>query len=224
MANVVQQLPALIGVVVGALASYLVGSATERRRWQRQQSTRWDEKRAQAYVDYGNAVKNVFYLCGRITNSRGLGLIREQINIADALNELGRLASERSAKWETVLLLGDPDTVLAARTWHRLVGDMQRFVRDNRTDVGEWEALFDKVEAARATFYEAARRDLGIRGLLPAGGRWESDTSAAPADDAPRTPSNAGPDYLWASSAGASDLQLSEGGSTAALRLITSST
>ena len=167
MANVVQQLPALIGVVVGALASYLVGSATERRRWQRQQSTRWDEKRAQAYVEYGNAVKNVFYLCGRITNSRGLGLMREQINIADALNELGRLASERSAKWETVLLLGDPDTVLAARTWHRLVGDMQRFVRDNRTDVGGWEALFDKVEAARATFYEAARRDLGIRGPQP---------------------------------------------------------
>jgi len=128
--------------------------------------------------------------------------MREQINIADALNELGRLASERSAKWETVLLPGDPDTVLAARTWHRLVGDMQRFVRDNRTDVGEWEALFDKVEAARVTFYEAARRDLGIRGLLPAGGRWKSDTSAGPADDAPTTPSNAVPDYLWASPSG----------------------
>jgi hypothetical protein len=97
--------------------------------------------------------------------------MREQINIVDALNELGRLASERSAKWETVLLLGDPDNVLAAQTWHRLVGDMQHFVRDNRTDVGEWEALFDKVEAARAAFYEAARSDLGIRGLLPAGGR-----------------------------------------------------
>ena len=40
----------------------------------------------------------------------------------------------------------------------------------------------------------------------------------------PRTPSNAGPDYLWASPAGASDLQLSQGGSTAVLRLITSST
>lgn len=61
--------------------------------------------------------------------------MREQINIADALNDLEHLASERSAKWETVLLLGDPDTVLAARTWQRLIGDMRRFVRDNRTDV-----------------------------------------------------------------------------------------
>ena len=68
MANVVQQLTALIGVIVGALASYLVSSATERRRWQRQQSTRWDEKCAQAYADYANALRNVFYLCGRITN------------------------------------------------------------------------------------------------------------------------------------------------------------
>jgi hypothetical protein len=142
MVNVAQQLPALIGVVVGALASYLVSSATERRRWQREQSSRWDQKRAEAYVDYGNAVKNVFYLCGRIANSRGLGFMREQIDIADALAELGHLASERSAKWETVLLLGGDQTIVAARRWHRLVGDMQQFVRDGRTDVAEWETLF----------------------------------------------------------------------------------
>jgi xanthine/uracil permease len=43
MASVVQQLPVLIGVAVGALASYLVTSATERARWQRQQATRWDD-------------------------------------------------------------------------------------------------------------------------------------------------------------------------------------
>ena len=60
MASVVQQLPVLIGVGVGALASYLVTSATERARWQRQQATRWDDKRAQVYAAYGYAVKNVF--------------------------------------------------------------------------------------------------------------------------------------------------------------------
>jgi len=43
------------------IASYLVATATERRRWQRQQSTRWDVKRAEVYVDYGNTVKNVSY-------------------------------------------------------------------------------------------------------------------------------------------------------------------
>ena len=148
MATVVQQLPALIGVAVGALASFLVSSATKRRRWLRQQSTRWDEKRAQAYVDYGNAVKNVFYKCGSIVNFRGLGWMHEQINETDALSESGQLVRERSAKWESLLLLGDTETLLAAREWHRLVGKLQRFVRNNKIDVGEWRALFVQAQAA----------------------------------------------------------------------------
>jgi hypothetical protein len=194
MASVVQQLPALIGVVVGALASYLVSTAAERRRWQRQQSTRWDDKRAQAYVEYGNAVKSVFYKCGTITNFRGLGLMYQQIDETTELSELGRLASERSAKWESLLLLGDTGTLLAAREWHRHVGEMQKFVRNNRTDVGEWKTLFVDVDAARTRFYEAARRDLGIRGgPLPPGGPWEEpETSEALADGLPERPASAG--------------------------------
>ena len=38
--------------------------------------------------------------------------MREQINLDEALGELGQLASERSAKWETVLLMGDKETIL----------------------------------------------------------------------------------------------------------------
>jgi hypothetical protein len=182
MANFVQQLPALIGVVVGAMASYLVSNATEHGRWQRQQSTRWDEKRAQAYADYGYAVKNVYYLCGRIVNYRGLGPVSEQMDVTEALGELGRLASERTAKWESVLLLGNPETVAAAREWHRTVWPMQRFVRDDHTDVTEWNALFDNAAAARERFYDAARRDLGIRsGHLPPWDRWEPPTQVSPA-------------------------------------------
>ena len=74
MASFVQQLPALIGVVIGASASYLAGAATERARWRREQASRWDEKRAQAYADYGYAIKNVYVQCRRIAdNYRGLG-------------------------------------------------------------------------------------------------------------------------------------------------------
>jgi len=195
MASVVQQLPALIGVVVGAFASYVVATAMERRRWQRQQSTRWDIKRAEAYVDYGNAVKNVFYKCGSIANSRGLGWVYEEIDENDALSELGRLASERSAKWESLLLLGDMATLLTAREWHRFVGEMQRFIRDNRTDVAEWKALFMQADAARTRFYGAARRDLGIGGEpLPPGGPWHEPGvgQRAQADRSPEAPPSAG--------------------------------
>ncbi|WP_345662042.1 hypothetical protein [Streptomyces venetus] len=44
------QLPALPGVVVGSLGSYAVRSLTERRRWKRQREERWDEKRFETSV------------------------------------------------------------------------------------------------------------------------------------------------------------------------------
>jgi len=79
------QLPALVGVVVGAGASYLIGAATDRARWQRGQSTRWDERRAQAYADYGYAVKALYMQGVRIANSRGLGPGRELADTEAAL-------------------------------------------------------------------------------------------------------------------------------------------
>lgn len=80
---------------------------------------------ARACAEYGYAVKNVFYLCGRIVNYLGFGAMPEHFDLEEALNELGRLASERTAKWESVLLLGTAETVSAARKWHRLVGKAQ---------------------------------------------------------------------------------------------------
>src|SRR5450755_2090861 len=114
MASFVQQLPALIGVVIGASASYLAGAATERARWRREQAARWDEKRAQAYADYGYAIKNVYVQCRRPGgNYRGQGARSKSFNYAEAISELGQLTDERTAKWESVLLLGSPETITA---------------------------------------------------------------------------------------------------------------
>jgi hypothetical protein len=72
--------------------------------------------------------------------------------------------------------MGNPDTVAAARTWHREVWHLELFARGLRSDNDEWKATMDSVVAARAAFYDAARRDLGISGHLPEGGRWEGPT------------------------------------------------
>src|ERR1700722_9460155 len=102
------QLPALVGVVVGAGASYLIGAATDRARWQRGQSTRWDERRAQAYADYGYAVKALYMQGVRTANSRGLSPGRDIPDIDAALAELDRLAEERTARGGRRPLLGRP--------------------------------------------------------------------------------------------------------------------
>lgn len=176
MASIVDQLPALIGVVIGAVTSFAVSSFAERARWQRQQSTRWDQMRAEAYAGYGHAVKNVFELSKRLAASRGLDTRSEPLQPTKAaLAELADLASERTARWESVLLLGNPATISAARDWHRQVWHMELFARGDRTDPGvSWRQLVGEVTAARARFYDAARRDLGVTsGTVPVAGRWK---------------------------------------------------
>ena len=181
MSSIVQQLPTLIGVVIGASASYLAGAATERARWRREQSSRWDEKRAQAYVEYGYAIKNVYVQCRRITDLRSQSTRIKRSDYEEALAELGKLTDERTAKWESVLLLGNPETIAAARAWHRRVWHVELFARGERTDSDEWTALHDGVVVDRARFYAAARRDLGIKsGDVPVGGPWEAPPQAGP--------------------------------------------
>lgn len=41
MSGIGQQLPALVGVVIGVLASFLAGAASERTRWRRERFSRF---------------------------------------------------------------------------------------------------------------------------------------------------------------------------------------
>jgi hypothetical protein len=174
MSGITQQLPALLGAVIGAAATYLAGAFTERTRWRREQSSRWDDKRAQAYSEYGYAVKNVYVQCLRIAGSRLRGGPDDPARHEDALAQLEVLTDDRTARWETVLLLGSPEAITAARAWHRRVWQVELFARGLRTDADEYGNVVQQVIADRTRFYEAARRDLGITsGSVPAGGPWE---------------------------------------------------
>ena len=191
--GIMASITALIGVIIGALASYLVGSAMERSRWQRQQAARWDEKRAEIYAEYGYSVKNIFDLCKRIAAHRGLETSSEPLDPADGLPELRGLTAERTAKWESVLLLGNPETIAAARAWHRNIWHMEYFARGIVTDNSEWIALLDEVTAARTRFYDAARSDLGITsGQVPPSSRWEGPHALDKASQSSSIRSDAG--------------------------------
>lgn len=58
----VLELPALVGVAVGAVATYVTTSLGDRARWRRTRDERWDVARMEAYAEFGNAVKHVFNL------------------------------------------------------------------------------------------------------------------------------------------------------------------
>ena len=75
MHALLQQLPALVGVVIGALASHLAGASTERARWRREHAARWDAKRMEAYASYALTVKTFIVIANRISAGRDLGSI-----------------------------------------------------------------------------------------------------------------------------------------------------
>src|SRR5262245_32515327 len=111
----------LVGVVIGAVATYLTASAVQRSQWRRFHDVRWDERRLMAYVQYGDAVKRMHSLAVRICAARGFNYAVEPLEPDEGLPALATASEERAARWESVLLLGDQHTITAARSWHQTV-------------------------------------------------------------------------------------------------------
>jgi hypothetical protein len=94
---------------------------------------RWDDKRLTTYSAFANAVKNMVRLCRRIAETRGL-LPRESPSTSKPRSPTSPKATQRALKWETVLLLGDPTTISAARTWYEQAWRLEQILREDRPD------------------------------------------------------------------------------------------
>jgi hypothetical protein len=168
-----QQLPALIGVLVGAVATYTATSAAERARWHRTQSVRWDDKRLAAYAEYAHAVKEVISISVRLAAHRGVHPDVHTLSPEEGMPALAAAEEERTMKWEGVLLLGTERTVIAARAWHESVFRLQRIASGAEVKVS-WVEAVEAASRARRGFYEAAKQDLGIAvGDAPESYEWQ---------------------------------------------------
>jgi len=174
--HLTNQLIVLAGVGVGAFASYLATAATERARWKRSLDSRWDDRRVEAYASYARAVKDVINISSRIAAGRGLGNASEPlVPTQENLSLLAGAEAQRANQWETVLLLGNPETVAAARQWHEIAWRLEWFARGRLTsEQADWGEVRSSVNDARSRFYESARKDLQVKGgRLPDPGDFE---------------------------------------------------
>ncbi|MEH1130597.1 hypothetical protein [Micromonospora sp. CPCC 206061] len=156
------QLPALVGVLVGAVATYVAATAQERGRWRRQQSVRWDERRIVAYSEYAHAIKKVISIAVRLAAQRGV--YENDVWFGGEASELELIAAEeeRTTKWEAVLMLGDDSVVAAAREWHQKTFRIMRLAVGQSSDL-TWNEAVRAIGQARGRFYAAVRRDLGVK-------------------------------------------------------------
>lgn len=170
MSPIVQQLLTLLGVLLGAGATYTATTFTERAKWRRSHETRWDDKRLVAYSEYANALKRYAQVAYRLAATRGYPAAAQPIDIDAGLDELAAAEAEKTVKWEMVLLLGSPEAVAAGRLWTEVAWRLSHVAQGRAMDHDMYIGLFETQGRRRNEFYECARADLGVQsGALPPG-------------------------------------------------------
>ncbi|MFD5633086.1 hypothetical protein ACFWJM_02875 [Streptomyces sp. NPDC127077] len=176
MSAFLQQLPALMGVVIGALGSYLALVRSDRERFKRDRAGRWEERRLAVYSEYARSLKKSVTLTYRVAAHLGNDPHPHPLTLAEAEPLLARATDDRDPPGEALLMLGSRAVVDRARVWVTVVMEMERFQRAGTRDPGAWQALLERQRVGREGYYAAVREDL----QLPPGhpGRWLTSPEA----------------------------------------------
>ncbi|MET9089045.1 hypothetical protein ABZX77_45460 [Streptomyces sp. NPDC004237] len=174
MSAFLQQLPALLGVVIGALGSYLAVVRGDHARFRREREARWEERRLTVYADYARVLKRSVTLTYRIAAHFGNDPHPHPLSPAEAEPLLAEATVARDPSGEALLLLGSTAVVEKARVWVVALMEMERFLREERRDPEAWRDLLDRQRIGREAYYAAVREDLA----LPPGhsARWPLPT------------------------------------------------
>jgi hypothetical protein len=164
MKALIDQLPTLIGVVLGAVGAMTSAGLTDRLRWRREQEVRWDQQRLEAYIAFASTLKDIQTLAFRLTAVHRPGSFTPAIEREVGQELIAQANIRKSKDWESLLLLGDEGTVAAGRRWRDAIRQVERIARAESWDSPRWDRTVDEVNLARDRFHAAARRGLGVRG------------------------------------------------------------
>lgn len=167
MSAFLQQLPALLGVVVGALGSYLALVRSDRARFARERSARWEERRPAVYAEYARAVKRSVDLTYRVASHLGNDPHPYPLSPQEAEPQLAQATDARDPAGEALVMLGSREVVERARTWVTVIMDMEAFLREGTHDPQGWQGLLERQRAGREGYYAAVREDLDQRAGSP---------------------------------------------------------
>ncbi|MGW7349914.1 hypothetical protein [Streptomyces sp. NPDC054784] len=152
------QIITLIGVLLGAITSFLATTFVERARFRQALVTRWDERKLSMYIEYASCVKDAVRTAKQALEAHDRG--RDN---AESLANMEAAESRRSVSFEGLVLLADEATAEAAkqvneRLWRllRCAREPADFSASDRRERGQ--AIIDALNQ----LHEAARSDLLI--------------------------------------------------------------
>jgi hypothetical protein len=167
--DVAGQVFTLGGVVVGALASYLVTSLNERSRYIREVAKRWEERKFDAYAAYVSDVKQQVVVANRTSATLGLhNRVTSPLMPEEGLPLLAEQVTRRTTSSERATLLAGEATLVAIRRLNDAAWQMECFARDvvENATTSSWEQAFRAYHEALDAFHRCARAELGVPGRL----------------------------------------------------------
>ena len=155
------QIVTLVGVLIGALTSYLATAIAERAKFRRTMATRWDEKKLDTYIEYLSCVKEIMRAAREALRARDRGE-----EATGALAEMEAIEAKRSILFESFILLSNEAAAAAAHVVNQQAWDLLRVTRNPANG----EAALEEVPLVTAlnALHAAARADLAIGRGQPA--------------------------------------------------------
>ena len=164
MDDLLRQLPALLGVLVGTVGTIVATTLADRSRWTRNLAVRWDERRLGAYTDYASLLKEIVNVLVRMKAPSRPGSLSAPLDHYAGIALLDELKAQRAKAWERVLLIGDPSSIAAADQWRLAVRELEEIAAGAEFDISAWRLTVNRVDHAREVFYDAARGALAAPG------------------------------------------------------------
>jgi hypothetical protein len=163
--SVTAQLLTLAAVIVGAIMSFAATSLSERRRFQREEATRWAGQKLDTYLEYLYAVKHMARIARCIAAARGINPYQPPLEHEDALLMLSEAEERRAQATEKVTLLGNEATVDAIRELNKEIWRLEKIARGGLTpDLETWRACNRSLVEAKNQVHQQIRAELGIPG------------------------------------------------------------
>ena len=182
---VATQVFTLAGVALGALASFLAATVSERARHRREIAQAWEGRKYDCYAEYVHEVKAMSVVARRMAAAAGLTeRSGDRLDLHAGASLLTDAEVRRSIASEKLRLLSDVQTITAAERLGEAAWQLEWLARGKIPDAspGQWSKADEAFARAFDAFHQCARRELGVPGrslprqLISPPGQESNDT------------------------------------------------
>jgi hypothetical protein len=161
---------------VGVWGSFMLARA----EWKRSETRRLLDARRSTYVAYAREVKSEIRVCRQIGAKLGVAKSRAPLTREEGRAALAEISPRRSAELEDILLMGSEDVAQSARLWKYAQQQLEDYLLETTMPVeSEYLRRYRKAGHARDQFYDAARKDLAVTGVIRLKSRAARETDYA---------------------------------------------